>query len=95
MKSNQVSCSYVTFTPYCSHHLDQVARALLEAGAAVNATMNAGATALMLAANNGHLTCAQLLINAGGDKNVECSFGTAASLARQNGHTALCNLLEM
>ena len=83
------------FTPYCSHHLDQVTRALLENGAAVNSQNKKGATALMLAANKGHLTCGQLLINAGADKNVECSFGTAASLARQNGHTALCNLLEM
>ena len=65
-----------------------------EGSTALDATMNAGATALMLSANGGHLSCAQLLINAGADKQVECSFGTALSLARDNGHTTLCELLE-
>jgi len=57
--------------------------------------MNAGATALMLSVNGGHLSCARILIDAGADKKVECSFGTALSLARQNGHAALCELLEV
>ena len=74
---------------------DLCAHALIEAGAAVNATTNAGATALMYSADGGHLPCAQILIDAGADKNVECSFGTALSLARQNGHTVLCELLEV
>ena len=39
---------------YSSHHLEQVARALLENGAAVNSQANNGFTALMLAAQNGH-----------------------------------------
>ena len=38
----------------CSHHLEQVVRALLEAGAAVNSQANNGFTALMLAAETGH-----------------------------------------
>jgi len=57
--------------------------------------MNAGATALMLSVNGGHLSCARILIDAGAGKKVECSFGTALSLARQNGHAALCELLEV
>ena len=32
--------------------------------------------------------------DAGADKKVACSFGTALSLARKNGHTALYELLE-
>ena len=42
------------FHTYSSHHLDQVARALLENGAAVDQTEEDGYTALMLAAQNGH-----------------------------------------
>ena len=56
MKLNQISASYVTFTPDCSHHLDQVARALIENGADVNAIQQNELkwTALMFAAQNGH-----------------------------------------
>ena len=39
---------------YCSHHLEQVTRALLESGAAVNSQNIKGWTALMYAAQNGH-----------------------------------------
>ena len=39
---------------FSSHHHEQVARALLEAKAAVDATDEAGWTALMYAAQNGH-----------------------------------------
>ena len=42
------------FHTFSSHHLEQVLRALLEAGAAVNSQANNGFTALMLAAQNGH-----------------------------------------
>ena len=42
------------FHTSCSHHLEQVVRALLEAKAAVDATDEAGWTALMYAAQNGH-----------------------------------------
>ena len=51
-------------------------------------------SALLWASFNGHLNCAQVLVNAGADKSVNSKFGTAASLARQNGHTAICALLE-
>ena len=39
---------------FCSHHLDQVARELLEAGAAVDTQNNEGWTALMYAAKGGN-----------------------------------------
>ena len=39
---------------FCSHHLDQVARELLKAGAAVDAIENKQWTALMFAAQGGH-----------------------------------------
>ena len=54
MKLNQISGSYITFTHDCSHHLDQVARALIENGATVNSQANNGLSALMLSAQNGH-----------------------------------------
>ena len=42
------------FHTYCSHHLEQVLRALLENEAAVNSQNKKGWTALMYAAQNGH-----------------------------------------
>ena len=42
------------FHAYPSHHLEQVARELLKAGAAVDATEEDGFTALMFAAQDGH-----------------------------------------
>ena len=43
-----------TYSHLCSHHHEQVARALLENGAAVNSQNNSGFSALMLSAHNGH-----------------------------------------
>ena len=40
---------------FCSHRLDQVARELLKAGAAVDAIENKQWTALMFAAQGGHV----------------------------------------
>ena len=48
----QLLCAH--FHTFSSHHLEQVLRALLEAGAAVNSQANNGVTALMRAAQNGH-----------------------------------------
>ena len=42
------------FTPHCSQHHDQVARALMENGAAVNSQNKNGIYALMLSAQSGH-----------------------------------------
>ena len=48
----QLPC--IRFHTCSSHHLDQVARALLENEAAVNSQNKKGWTALMYAAQNGH-----------------------------------------
>ena len=41
---------------FCSHHLEQVLRALLEAKANIEATEEDGWTALMFCAQNGHVS---------------------------------------
>ena len=42
------------YSHLCSHHHEQVARALLENGAAVNSQNKKGYTALMYSAQDGH-----------------------------------------
>ena len=42
------------FHTLCSHHLEQVARALLENKADLEAALPSGHTSLMIAAQNGH-----------------------------------------
>ena len=88
MKLNQLSGLFVTFTPYCSHHLDQVTRALLENGAAVNATLPNGEGALNLACQNGHLQCTEVLLKSGADVELTDKNNGFTSLmkAAQNGH---------
>ena len=69
---------------------------LLEQGAAVNAqgTLE-GFTALMTAASEGLLEVVRLLLANGADPSVVDEDGdTAASFARQNGHTEVLALLE-
>ena len=49
----------------------------------------------MFAAQNGHELCACALLKAGARKDVESNAGiTALSLARKNGHSEICELLE-
>ena len=48
----QLPC--IRFHTCSSHHLDQVARALLEAKANLEAALPSGHTSLMIAAQNGH-----------------------------------------
>ena len=49
----------------------------------------------MYASEHGHDACVQALIEAGARKDLETKKGsTALSLARSNGHSALCALLE-
>ena len=50
---------------FSSHHLDQVARELLKAGAAVDHQTPNQVTALNLACENAHEECAILLLQAG------------------------------
>ena len=54
-----------------------------------------GFTPLVAAAQNGHDGCARALLEAGARKDLATAAGsTALSLARSNGHAALCALLE-
>ena len=50
---------------------------------------------MMLSCKNGHEHCARALIEAGARKDIETKKGsTALSLARSNGHDAVCALLQ-
>ena len=74
-----------------SHHLDQVARAMIEARAEVDKVGPQGFTALMLSASNGHDLCARAMIEAGANLEAQQNAGfTALMLASQNGHEQVC-----
>jgi serine/threonine-protein phosphatase 6 regulatory ankyrin repeat subunit B len=54
----------------------------------------AGYTALMYAAKAGQQHCVHMLLSAGARKEVQTAAGkTALSLARDSGHTVICDLL--
>ena len=54
----------------------------------------AGYTALMYAATAGQQHCVHMLLSAGARKEVQTAAGnTALSLARDSGHTVICDLL--
>ena len=86
------------FTPHvhtsCSHHLEQVVRALLEAKADPEKVQAEGFTALMCAAQNGHDLCALAMIEANANldhqslKNV-----TALNMACEGAHEECAVLL--
>lgn len=69
---------------------------LLDKGAEVNAAGTLeGFTALMMAAAEGQAEVVRLLLERGADPGIQDEDGdTAASFARQNGHTAVVGLLE-
>ena len=76
---------------------DLCARALLEAGADLNMQNNEGYTALMWASNKNHELCARALLEAGADTDKELPGypgANALAIAKQAGHTAICNLLS-
>jgi len=76
---------------------EQVARALIEKGAAVDHALSNGATALMLEAQNNHEQVARALLKAGADRSKEVTGyagWTALKLAERAGHTAICRLLR-
>ena len=67
--------------------LEQVARALIEAKADIEAVMNAGGNALMLACQNGHDYVFRELLKAGANLESKNKDGfTALMLSCQNGH---------
>ena len=53
----------------------EAARLLLEKGAAVDAQMEDGRTALMLACTNGHVEAARLLLEKGADRTLPTPLG--------------------
>ena len=75
---------------------EKCVKALIEAGADVNACSNKGNTALALAANKGHYGCLTLLIQAGADVNVSNADGVTALLRAVQIKNAKClkNLIE-
>ena len=75
-------------------HLEIVRVLLVEAGASVNQARYDGYTALVKAAENGHLEVARALVEAGADKSVFTCRGTALSLAQQQGHQGMVDLLR-
>ena len=84
--------SHVFIHPSCSHHLEQVLRALLENDAKADATEEDGFTALMFSAQNGHDLCARALLENGGDLEKQQNQGyTALMIAAQNGHEQVRN----
>jgi len=72
----------------------EIARALIAAGADVNATQRSGETALQEAAFNGYVELAQLLLDNGANPQAVNGQGqTALDIARARGHNAVADLL--
>jgi ankyrin repeat protein len=70
-------------------------RALLAAKADANAKMADGATALIAAAQHGHLEVVQTLVAAQADVNARATDGaTALMIASQNGHSDVAEFLR-
>ena len=73
---------------------EQVQRAI-DDGHDINASDNAGYTALHAAAENNHITIAKLLLQHGASKTAAVSSGeTPADLAALSGHDLMVNLLS-
>jgi ankyrin repeat protein len=72
-----------------------IARALVEAGADVNAVQQAGFTPLHAAAMSGRLDLVKLLLDHGADPSAKADDGrTALVMAREAKHQALVDLLS-
>ena len=85
-----------TALPFVALRGDAVAvRALLDGGAAVNATARDGWTALLLAAANGHSDVVRALLDAGADLDAreEMVGQTALIWAAKTGHTTIVQIL--
>lgn len=70
------------------------AQRLILARAAVNHAGKQGMTALHFAARNKSAEMARLLLDAGADPLLKCSFGTAGEMATKNGATEVVALLQ-
>lgn len=83
------------FHPQYPKTLD-VARALIKAGADVNAVSRSGYTATMLAAAKNQIPLVGLLVQAGADPKAKTPAGkTALDLARENGNDQVVGLLRL
>jgi len=89
--NGRTALMYASSGPYA-----QTVELLLEKGAEVNVQGRLeGFSALMTAAAEGQLEVVRLLLAYGADPDLEDADGdTAASFARQNGHSAVVELLE-
>jgi hypothetical protein len=73
-----------------------VTRLLIERGADVNAVQTAGYRPLHQAAVAGREDLVRMLLNAGAEKTARCDRGkTPAEYARERGHAAVAELLEI
>ena len=73
----------------------EISRALIAAGAEVNATQHGGWTALHAAALHGNVALVRLLLQAGAHTNAKNDTGqTAAALAKSKNHKEVIALLE-
>ena len=80
------------FTTEVGHN--DIAKLLVQAGAAVNTGVTLDEIPLMLAASNGYTDCVQTLIEAGADVNKKDNYGyTAISCAVRNGYSECAEVL--
>ena len=72
----------------CQEDYPEIARLLLEAGAAIDQAKNNGATPLSIACHQGHLEVAKLLSSYGASR-AATPFGTPEEVATEEGHADL------
>lgn len=74
----------------------EIARALIDKGANVNAVSDTGVTAVILAASHNNAPIVGLLTQSGADVTIKTKDGkTAADLAKANGNDAVVSLLRL
>lgn len=74
----------------------EVAKALIDKGAKINAVSGTGVTPLLLAAAHNNAPIVGLLVEAGADRGAKTPAGeTAEQLARANGNSAVVSLLTL